>query len=178
MHIQQHYKNTCKNDLIKKLNFKNPMQLPKIAKVILKTSLNNTTYTTRKLTPRKLALEFISGQKAQSIKSKKAVANFKLKKGIPISCKVTVRNKGLQNFIDYFVLTVLPKTKDFSGISINKKKNRGVSHGIPNIQVFPEIESQYNKFAKPFGIDLTLKITSKYKKQKKFLLESCQIPVK
>lgn len=178
MYIQQHYKITCKNDLIKKLNFKNPMQLPKIAKITLKSSLNNTTYTTRKLMPRKIALEYISGQKAQTIKAKKAIANFKLKKGIPISCKVTLRNNRLNNFIDYLTLIVLPKIKDFSGISISKTQNRGVSYGIKNIQVFPEIENQYSKFSKVFGLDLIIKITSKHKAQKKILLESCQIPVK
>ncbi len=176
MQNNYNYDFIIKNDLINKLFYKNPMQLPKIKRIIVKTTLNTTSQTHKKLLPYKIALENITGQKCINIKAKKSVANFKLKKGITLGCKNTFRKKKLKLFLHTYIYQVLPQLKEFTGIKLKHKKTNSFTCGLKNIQIFPEIQQQFNKFIKPFGMDIIFNTTSRFKKHLTILLNCYQIP--
>lgn len=179
MRLKYHYNYNIKNDLITKFHYNNPMQLGRIKRIILKTSLNDTIQQHKKILLLKIALENITAQSPKNILAKKSVANFKLKKGVLISCKTTLRKNQLYNFLNKLIILVFPKIKDFSGLKLkNNCVTNSITFGLKNIQSFLEIEQQYNKFLKPFGVDINIKTNTKHIKQQTTILTSYQIPCK
>ncbi|MCF7835062.1 50S ribosomal protein L5 [Candidatus Gracilibacteria bacterium] len=160
-------------ELQNKLNIKNVNAVPKVEKVILSCGIGS-------LVTRKGQKDFgefennlkrISGQKARMIKSRKSISNFKLREGMPVMLQSTLRKKRAVEFLDRFVKLVLPRMRDFSGISSKSFDPSGVLNiGIPNYNIFPELG--LDDVTIPMGIQITIVTSSKNIEQSKALLEA------
>ncbi|XBT18143.1 MAG: 50S ribosomal protein L5 [Candidatus Shikimatogenerans sp. Tser] len=171
------YKNIIINKLIKKFKYKSCMQVPKIIKIVInrgigKYCLNNL----KNVKIYKKELELITGQKAIICNSKKDISNFKLRKNMPIGCKVTLRNNNMYNFIGKLIDIILPRCKNFQGLN-NKFDNQGnYNLGIKEQIIFPEIN--INKIIKILGMNISFIIKNNSYLESKELLSLLGFPFK
>lgn len=175
----KHYKVAqVERDLLFKSASKNVMQVPKLNKLSISLSHKESLINSNKLLTPLLLLNIISGQKPKITKSKKSIAQFKLREGKAIGCQVTLRNDNLYVFLEKFLYSILPqlvetKTKKFkiNGTSLNI--------GLEDISIFTELESQYNLLKTTQGMNLTLDLTNKSKNKKipLYFFSSFKIPV-
>ena len=169
------YQNEIVDGLTKKFEYKNPMQVPKLDKVVINIGLGEAKDNHKLLDAAIKDLETISGQKAVVCKAKKSVANFKLREGMPIGCKVTLRGERMYEFADRLINLSLPRVRDFRGVNPNAFDGRGnYALGIKEQLIFPEIE--YDKVEKVLGMDIIFVTTAKTDEEGRELLKLFGMP--
>lgn len=177
--LQTHYNKIVRPDLISRFVYKNPRQIPQMKHVSLHISLKEAVQDPKALHTAMLALELISGQRGVWVYAKKSVSSFQLRKGSPIGCKVTLRRERMFSFLDYLTTVILPKSRDFKGISFWSSDGRGdYSFGITNLLLFPQIELQYDFFSQLRGMDVHITTTAPSDVEGKALLTGLRIPFK
>ena len=163
--------------LMKKFNYKSVMEVPKLEKIVINIGLEDTKENPKELENAVNDLAQITGQKPIVTKSKKAIAAFKLRAGIPIGCKVTLRNDKMYDFANKLFNVALPRVRDFRGVSTNSFDGRGnYSMGIKEQLIFPEIE--YDKVDKIRGMDIIFVTTAKTDEEARELLTLLGMPFK
>ncbi len=161
--------------LMKEFSYKNVMQVPKVEKVVLNVGLGEAIQNIKLLEAAQKELGIITGQKAVITKAKKSIAGFKLRKGVPIGCKVTLRGNRMYEFLDRFINLALPRIRDFKGVSGKSFDGKGnYSLGIKEQFMFPEIE--YDKVEVVHGMDIIICTTAKTNKEGKALLRYMGMP--
>jgi large subunit ribosomal protein L5 len=163
--------------LTKEFNYKNPMQVPKMEKIVINMGLGEAIQNVKIIDTAVQEIAAIAGQKPIINKAKKSIATFKLRQGMPIGCSVTLRKKIMYEFFDRLVNAALPKVRDFRGISANAFDGRGnFSIGLQEQIIFPEIE--YDKVEKIKGMNITIVTTAKTDAEARFLLKLMGVPFK
>ena len=163
--------------LMKKFNYKSVMDVTKLEKIVINIGLGDTKENPKELENAVNDLAQITGQKPIVTKSKKAIAAFKLRAGIPIGCKVTLRNDKMYDFANKLFNVALPRVRDFRGVSTNSFDGRGnYSMGIKEQLIFPEIE--YDKVDKIRGMDIIFVTTAKTDEEARELLTLLGMPFK
>jgi large subunit ribosomal protein L5 len=163
--------------LVKEFNYKNPMQVPKMEKIVINMGLGEAIQNVKIIDTAVQELAAITGQKPIVNKAKKSIATFKLREGMPIGCSVTLRKIIMYEFFDRLVNAALPKVRDFRGISPNAFDGRGnFSIGLQEQIIFPEIE--YDKVEKIKGMNITIVTTAKTDAEARFLLKMMGVPFK
>lgn len=175
--LQNFYNNNLRSNLLLKTNEKNSMNLPKINKIVLNIGTSSINKNKNKLLESMLALELITGQKAELIKAKKSIATFNLRKNTYMGCKVTLRNKNAYSFIEKLNKIIFPRIQEFKGLSKNSfNKENSYSFSIKNLIVFPEIEYQHELFNQIIGVDISIHMSSNNRDKNLLLLSGLQIP--
>lgn len=158
-----------------KFKYKSPMEVPKLEKVVLNMGVGDVKENPKAMDSAVKDLEIISGQKPIITKAKKSVANFKIRQGMNIGCKVTLRGERMYNFVDKLFNVALPRVRDFRGVSANSFDGRGnYSLGLKEQLIFPEIE--YDKVEKIRGMDVTFVTTAKTDEEARELLRLLGMP--
>jgi large subunit ribosomal protein L5 len=161
--------------LMKQFSFKNIMQVPKIEKIVLNVGLGEAIQNIKLLEAAQNELTRISGQKAVISKAKKAIAGFKLRQGMPIGCKVTLRGDRMYEFLDKLISTSLPRIRDFRGVSAKSFDGRGnYTMGVREQYIFPEVD--YDKVEMVHGLDITICTTAGSDENGKALLAFLGMP--
>ena len=167
--LKEEYKASVAPALMKKFNYKSPMQIPKLDKVVINVGCSDAKENAKVIDAVMADLALITGQKAVVCKAKKSVANFKLREGMPIGVKVTLRGEKMYEFIDRLFNIALPRVRDFRGINPNSFDGRGnYSMGVKEQLIFPEIE--YDKIDKVRGMDIIFVTTAKNDEEARELL--------
>ena len=163
--------------LNKKFGYKSVMQIPKLDKVIINVAAGEAKENAKILDTAVKDLEIISGQKAVVTRAKNSVANFKLREGQPIGCKVTLRGEKMYEFVDRLINLALPRVRDFRGVNPNAFDGRGnYAMGIKEQLIFPEIE--YDKVDKVRGMDVIFVTTAQTDEEARELLAQFGMPFK
>ena len=163
------YKNEVAPALLKKFNYKSTMQIPKLDKIVINIGLGEAKDNPKVIDAAMNDLTIITGQKPVVTKAKKSIANFKLRQGMSIGVKVTLRGEKMYEFIDRLFNVALPRVRDFRGINPNAFDGRGnYSLGIKEQLIFPEIE--YDKIDKIRGMDIIFVTTAKTDEEGRELL--------
>ena len=169
------YQKEIVDALMKKFGYKNIMQVPKIEKVVINMGVGEAKENVKLLDAAVSDLETITGQKAVVTKAKKSVANFKIREGMPIGCKVTLRGDRMYEFVDRLINLALPRVRDFRGVNPNAFDGRGnYALGIKEQLIFPEIE--YDKIDKIRGMDVIFVTTAKTDEEARELLAQFNMP--
>jgi large subunit ribosomal protein L5 len=169
------YKQEITPKLIEKFQYKNVMQVPKIEKIIINIGVGESIQNPKALDAAVNDLTIISGQKPVITKAKKSIAGFKLREGMSIGCKVTLRGERMYQFLDKLINVVLPRVRDFRGVSPQAFDGRGnYSLGIKEQTIFPEIE--YDKIDKIRGMEVVIVTTAKTDEEARELLKSMGMP--
>ncbi len=173
--LKEKYKKDIVPAMMKEFSYKNIMQAPKIQKVVLNVGLGEAIQNIKLLDAAQKELAMITGQKALVTKAKKSIATFKLRQGMPIGCKVTLRGDAMYEFLDRLISTALPRIRDFRGVSGKSFDGRGnYSLGIKEQFIFPEID--YEKVEMVHGLDVIICTTAKTDKESKALLRYLGVP--
>ena len=173
--LKEQYQNEIVDAMIKKFGYKNIMEVPKLDKVVINMGVGEAKDNHKVLESAVADLEKIAGQKAVLTKAKKSVANFKLREGMPIGAKVTLRADKMFYFMDKLVSVSLPRVRDFRGINPNAFDGRGnYALGIKEQLIFPEIE--YDKVDKVRGMDIIFVTTAKSDEEARELLKLLGMP--
>jgi large subunit ribosomal protein L5 len=171
------YNDTIVPALMKDLNVKNVMDCPKLDKIIVNMGVGEATQNAKIIDTAAADLMIITGQKPVIKKAKKSEAGFKLREGMPIGAKVTLRKERMYDFLDRLVNVVLPRVRDFEGVSANAFDGRGnYSLGLRDQLVFPEIE--IDKVDKMFGMSITIVSSAKTDEEGRALLKAFGMPFK
>jgi len=167
--LKETYKSVVAPALMKKFEYKSVMQIPKLDKVIVNVGAGEAKDNVKVIDAIITDLSAITGQKPQKCAAKKSVANFKLREGMIIGVKVTLRGEKMYEFVDRFFSVALPRVRDFRGINANSFDGRGnYSCGIKEQLIFPEIE--YDKIDKVRGMDISFVTTAKTDEEARELL--------
>ena len=173
--LKEQYQNEIIDAMIKKFGYKNIMEVPKLDKVVINMGVGEAKDNAKLLDAAIADMEKITGQKAVVCKAKKSVANFKIREGMPIGCKVTLRGEKMYEFLDRLVNLALPRVRDFRGINPNAFDGRGnYALGIKEQLIFPEIE--YDKVDKVRGMDVIFVTTAKTDEEGRELLTQFGMP--
>ena len=157
--LSEQYKNEIVDAMIKKFEYKNIMEVPKLDKVVINMGVGEAKENAKVLDSAVKDLETITGQKVVLTRAKNSVANFKIREGMPIGSKVTLRGEKMYEFVDRLVNLALPRVRDFRGVNPNAFDGRGnYALGIKEQLIFPEIE--YDKVDKARGMDITIVTTA------------------
>jgi large subunit ribosomal protein L5 len=173
--LQENYDKSIKPALMKQFGYKSPMQVPRLEKIVVNMGVGEAAHDAKKLEAAVAELAAITGQKPIVIKAKKAIANFKLRRGLPIGAKVTLRGARMYEFLDRLVTIALPRVRDFRGVSPKSFDGRGnYAMGIREHIIFPEIN--YDKVDKVRGMDIIICTTAKTDDEARELLRSFGLP--
>ena len=173
--LQEKYIKEVRETLIKKHNYSSSMECPKVAKIVINMGVGEAVSEPKQLEDAVADLTSISGQHPVITKAKKSIANFKLREGTPIGCKVTLRGERMYEFLDKLVNVSLPRVRDFRGVSNTAFDGRGnYTLGIKEQIIFPEIE--YDKVSKVRGMDIVIVTTAKTNEEAKELLAELGMP--
>ena len=171
------YSNEIKDAMVKKFGYKNVMQIPKLDKIVINMGVGEAKENAKVLDTAIKDLETITGQKAVVTRAKKSVANFKLREGMPIGCKATLRGEKMYEFTDRLVNLALPRVRDFRGVNPDAFDGRGnYALGIKEQLIFPEIE--YDKVDKVRGMDIIFVTTAETDEEARELLTLFGMPFK
>ena len=169
------YSTEIKDAMTKKFGYKNVMEIPKLEKIVINMGVGEAKENSKILDSAISDLEIIAGQKAVITKAKHSVANFKIREGMPIGCKVTLRGEKMYEFMDRLVNLALPRVRDFRGVNPNAFDGRGnYALGIKEQLIFPEIE--YDKVDKVRGMDIIFVTTAKTDEEARELLTLFNMP--
>ncbi len=169
------YKAEIVDAMIKKFGYKNVMEVPKIEKIVINMGVGEAKDNAKVLELAAKDMETISGQKAVLTKAKNSVANFKLREGMPIGCKTTLRGEKMYEFLDRLINLSLPRVRDFRGTNPNAFDGRGnYALGVKEQLIFPEIE--YDKVDKVRGMDIIIVTTAKTDEEARELLTLFNMP--
>ncbi|MGL4534608.1 MAG: 50S ribosomal protein L5 [Fusobacteriaceae bacterium] len=171
------YNDSIVQTLTKELNVKNIMECPKLEKIVVNMGVGEATQNAKIIDAAANDLTIVTGQKPVIKKAKKSEAGFKLREGMPIGAKVTLRKERMYDFLDKLVNVVLPRVRDFEGVSANAFDGRGnYSLGLRDQLVFPEIE--IDKVDKMFGMSITIVSSAKTDEEGRALLKAFGMPFK
>ncbi len=169
------YKSKIIKKFMNNFNYYSIMQVPKLIKIVLSVSLDFSNLEKKRLPDVFSNLKLITGQKPVITKSKKSIANFKIRQGIPIGCKVTLRKKNMWNFLDKLIFIVIPRIRDFRGFSKKSfDKCSNLNIGIKEQTIFPEID--YEKVTYIHGINISIVTNTYILKESYFLLKEFYFP--
>ena len=175
--LRDTYESDIKVAMIKKFGYKNVMQVPKLEKIVINMGVGEARENAKILESAVKDMTEISGQKPVITKAKKSVANFKLREGMPIGCKVTLRGERMYEFADRLINLALPRVRDFRGVSADSFDGRGnYALGIKEQIIFPEIE--YDKVDKVRGMDIIFVTTARTDEEARELLRLFGMPFK
>lgn len=173
--LREIYDNEIVAKMIEKFGYKNPMQVPKLDKIVINMGVGEAKENAKVLEAAVRDMEIIAGQKAIVTKSKKSVANFKIREDMPIGCKVTLRGAKMYEFADRLINLALPRVRDFRGVNPNSFDGRGnYEMGIKEQLIFPEIE--YDKVDKVRGMDIIFVTTAQTDEEARYLLTLFNMP--
>ena len=173
--LKEQYQNEIIDAMIKKFGYTNIMEVPKLDKVVINMGVGEAKDNAKLLDAAIADMEKITGQKAVVCKAKKSVANFKIREGMPIGCKVTLRGEKMYEFVDRLVNLALPRVRDFRGVNPNAFDGRGnYALGIKEQLIFPEIE--YDKVDKVRGMDIIFVTTANTDEEARELLTQFNMP--
>ncbi len=173
--LQAHYNNVVRAKLQEEFNYKNTMQLPRLEKIVLNMGVGEAAADQKKLEAAYGEMTLISGQKPVKTVAKKAIAGFKIRKGLPIGCKVTLRSARMYEFLDRLVTIALPRVRDFRGITGKGFDGRGnFAMGVKEQIIFPEIV--YDKVDAIRGMDIVFVTTATTDAEAKALLKGFELP--
>ena len=175
--FREKYENDVIPQMMTKFSYKTKLQVPKLEKIVINMGVGEAKESSKILESAMLDLEKISGQKPVMTKAKNSVANFKIREGMPIGCKVTLRGERMYEFADRLINLALPRVRDFRGISSNSFDGRGnYALGIKEQLIFPEIE--YDKVDKVRGMDIIFVTTARTDEEARELLTLFNMPFK
>ena len=175
--LKETYKNEIVDGMVKKFGYKNIMEVPKLDKIVINMGVGEAKDNAKVLETAVRDLETISGQKAVLTRAKKSVANFKIREGMPIGCKVTLRGDKMYEFADRLINLALPRVRDFRGVNPNAFDGRGnYALGIKEQLIFPEIE--FDKVDKVRGMDIIFVTTAKTDDEAREFLAHIVMPFK
>ena len=175
--LKEMYLNEVVDSLVKKFGYANKLQAPKLDKIVINMGVGEAKENSKVLDSAMSDLEIIAGQKPVTTKAKNSVANFKLREGMPIGCKVTLRGEKMYDFADRLINLSLPRVRDFRGVNPNAFDGRGnYALGIKEQLIFPEIE--YDKVDKVRGMDIIFVTTAKTDEEARELLTEFGMPFK
>ena len=173
--LKDQYQNEIVDAMIKKFGYKNIMEVPKLDKVVINMGVGEAKDNAKLLESAIADMEKIAGQKAVVTRAKNSVANFKIREGMPIGCKVTLRGEKMYEFVDRLINLALPRVRDFRGVNPNAFDGRGnYALGIKEQLIFPEIE--YDKIDKVRGMDVISVTTAKTDEEARELLTQFNMP--
>ena len=173
--LKEQYDSQIKAAMMKKFGYKNEMQIPKLVKIVVNMGVGDAKENHKLLDSAIGDMEKITGQKAVVCKAKKSVANFKLREGMPIGCKVTLRGDKMYEFADRLINLALPRVRDFRGVNPNAFDGRGnYALGIKEQLIFPEIN--YDKVDMIKGMNIVFTTTAKTDEEAAALLELLGMP--
>ena len=173
--LQRRYLEQLRPQLQKEFGYRNPMQVPKLEKIVVNMGVGEATADQKKLDAAVAELALIAGQKPVKTQAKKAIAQFKIRKGLPIGCMVTLRKARMYEFLDRLVNIALPRVRDFRGIAGKGFDGRGnFAMGLKEQIVFPEIN--YDKVDAIRGLNIVIVTTAKTDAEAKALLKGFEIP--
>jgi large subunit ribosomal protein L5 len=173
--LKQHYSEVVAPGLVEKFGYKNAMQVPRLDKVVINIAVGDAVSDRKKLDAAVTDLTKISGQKPVICKAKKSVANFKLRQGMPIGCKVTLRRDRMYEFMDRLVNIALPRVRDFRGVSPKSFDGHGnFAFGLKEQIVFPEIA--FDDVDETRGMDVIICTTARTDEEARALLEGFSVP--
>lgn len=173
--LKEHYETTVKPNMVKQFGYKNVMSAPKIEKIVLNIGVNGAVQDQKKVAAAANEMGLIAGQKPVITKAKKSIAGFKLREGMPLGCKVTLRKDRMYEFLDRLVTVALPRVRDFRGVSDKSFDGRGnYAMGLKEQIVFPEID--YDAVDEIRGMDIVICTTAKTNEEAKALLAGFDMP--
>jgi len=173
--LSEDYKNTIKNKMMEKFHYRNMYQIPKISKIVLNMGIGEAKEDEKILDRAQEELALISGQRAVKTRAKKAIANFKIREGMPLGVSVTLRNKIMYEFLDRLINIAIPRIRDFRGLNPKSFDGNGnYTLGLKEQIIFPEIN--YDKIDKIRGLDITICTTSSSNAEAFELLKNFNMP--
>ena len=173
--LHTHYNTVVKPALQKEFNYANPMQVPKLEKIVINMGVGEAAQDSKKIESALAEMTLISGQKPVSTKAKMSIAQFKLREGQVVGCKVTLRAERMYEFLDRLINIALPRVRDFRGVPGKSFDGRGnYSLGLKEQIVFPEID--YDKVETIRGMDIIFVTTAKSNEEAKALLKGFDMP--
>nr|WP_300820589.1 50S ribosomal protein L5 [uncultured Acetatifactor sp.] len=173
--LKETYYETIVDAMTKKFGYKNVMEVPKLEKIVINMGIGEAKENPKVLENAVSDMEIITGQKAVLTKAKKSIANFKIREGMNIGCKTTLRGEKMYEFLDRLVNLALPRVRDFRGVNPNAFDGRGnYALGIKEQFIFPEIE--YDKIDKTRGMDVIIVTTAKTDEEARELLTLFNMP--
>lgn len=173
--LKDHYINNCVGELMTEFSYKNIMQVPKIEKVTLNMGLGEAVHNPKIIESAANEMTRISSQKAVVTRARKSIATFKLREGMPIGCRVTLRGERMYEFLNKLIHIAIPRVRDFRGIKRKGFDGRGnFSFGIKEHIIFPEID--YDQIDKIKGLNVTITTTAQTNEEGFFLLKALGMP--
>ena len=174
--LQDHYKETVRAQMQSEFNYGNVMEVPRLEKVVVNMGVGEAVADSKKIDNAAKELTLITGQKPIVIKAKKSVATFKLREGMPIGCKVTLRGDRMYEFLDRLINIALPQVRDFRGLPGKSFDGRGnYAMGLREQIVFPEID--YDNVEEMRGMDIVVVTTAKTDNEARALLKGLNLPI-
>jgi large subunit ribosomal protein L5 len=157
--LQKQYEDSIVKAMTEKFGYKNPLQVPRIEKIVINMGVGDATQDKKRVDQAAAEMELIAGQKPVITKAKKSIAQFKLREGMPIGCKVTLRRERMYEFLDRFVTIALPRVRDFRGLNPKSFDGKGnYATGLKEQLIFPEIS--YDKVDRIRGMDVIVTTTA------------------
>ena len=173
--LKEQYQNEIVKAMIEKFGYKNIMEVPKLDKIVVNMGVGEAKENAKLLEAAIKDMEAITGQKAVATKAKNSIANFKIREGMAIGCKTTLRGEKMYEFMDRLINLALPRVRDFRGVNPNAFDGRGnYALGIKEQLIFPEIE--YDKVDKVRGMDIIFVTTAKTDEEARELLTQFNMP--
>ncbi|MDA1324139.1 MAG: 50S ribosomal protein L5 [Proteobacteria bacterium] len=174
--LQDHYQATVRPLMQSEFNYRNVMEVPRLEKIVVNMGVGEAVADSKKIDNAAKELTLITGQKPIVIKAKKSVATFKLREGMPIGCKVTLRGDRMYEFLDRLINIALPQVRDFRGLPGKSFDGRGnYAMGLREQIVFPEIE--YDQVDEARGMDIVVVTTAKTDNEARVLLKGLNLPI-
>ena len=173
--LRQKYENEVKNQMVEKFGYKSVMQIPTIDKIVINMGIGDAVSNSKVLDEAVAELALITGQKPVVTRAKKSIAGFRLREGMPIGCKVTLRGERMYDFLDKLVSISLPRVRDFRGVSKKSFDGRGnYTLGVKEQLIFPEID--FDKVNKVRGMDIVVVTTANTDEEARELLTQLGMP--
>lgn len=173
--LKEHYEQNLLPALMQRLGLKNPMEAPRISKITVNMGVGEAVADKKIVDNAVKDLEAITGQKAVITKARKSVAAFKLRDGMPVGCKVTLRRERMYEFLDRLINVAIPRVRDFRGLSLKSFDGQGnYSLGVREQIIFPEVD--YDKVDAIRGMDITITTTASDDEAGRALLEAFEFP--
>ena len=173
--LQSHYETAVRPQLMEQFGLKNQLAVPRLDKIVINMGVGEGTRDAKKITIAAEELTKIAGQKPVITKAKKSIAGFKLREGMAVGCKVTLRGKRMYEFLDRLVTIALPRVRDFRGVSPKSFDGNGnYTLGVSDQSIFPEVE--LDKIKRNIGFDITIVTTARTNEEAKSLLSELGMP--
>jgi large subunit ribosomal protein L5 len=173
--LREHYEKVVKPNLMKEFGYNNPLQAPRLEKIVINMGVGEAVQDGKRVDAAVQELSLIAGQKPVVTRAKKSIATFKLRQGMPIGAKVTLRKERMYEFLDRLITVALPRVRDFRGVPANSFDGRGnYSLGLKEQIVFPEID--YDRVDQVRGMDVVIVTTAKTDDEARALLKGFDMP--